>query len=86
MVVRAGTPLVVDLDDRTTNATLATGAVDMNAILVHDVEVTHGDGNGTACIFGFVNLARVDDAVLPLITTARGNTDASKLITFLTHE
>lgn len=83
MVVRAGTPLMVDLDDRTTSAELA-GANAMNAILVHDVDVTHGDGNGTACIFGFINLARVDVAVLPLITTARGNADATKLITFLT--
>ena len=84
LMVRAGTPLVVDLDDRTTGAALATGAAAMNAVLVHDVDVTVGDGNSTACVFGFVNLARVDSAVLPLITTARGNPDATALITFLT--
>jgi len=83
---RAGTPLMVSLDDRTTNAALATGDVALNAVLVHDVDVTHGSGNGTACIFGFINLARVDEAVLPLIATAQGNEDASPLIKFLTAE
>ena len=86
MLVRAGTPLMVDLSDRTTNAVPGNATNPMNAVLVHDVDVTHGDGNGTACIFGFINLARVDTAVLPLITTAKGNADASTLITFLTQE
>ena len=84
MLVRAGTPLKVDLNDRTAEALKAGATTAMNAILVHDVDVTHGDGNGTACIFGFINLARVDTAVLPLITTAKGNAEATKLITFLT--
>jgi hypothetical protein len=86
LVALAGTPLKIDLDDRTAGAEKADATVAMNAVLVHDVDVTHGDGNGTACIFGFINKARVDVAVVPAIETATTNADATKLITFLTQE
>lgn len=83
-IVPAGTPLTVDLEDREgTPAVLATGASAMNAVLLHDVDVTDGDANGTALLFGFVNLNRIDDATVALITTASGNAAASPLLTFL---
>lgn len=37
-------------------------------ILLHDVDVTDGDNNGTLLIWGFVNLNRVDDTTAALIT------------------
>ena len=82
-IVKAGTPLVVDLSNRLAPATLANGTSAMNAVLLHDVEVTNGDGNATALIFGFVNAERLDADVLTLVDTAKGNASASKLLVFL---
>ena len=61
----------------------ADGTKAMNAVLLHDVDVTAGNANGTALIFGFVNMNRVDSDVAQAITTALGAADASKLITFM---
>lgn len=69
-VVKAGTPIKIDLGNPVTPATAPTKNpadddgkavfTDMNAVLLHDVDVTNGDANGTALIFGFVNINRVD--------------------------
>lgn len=82
-IVKAGTPLRVVFATPQTPAVLATAAVIMNAILLHDVDVTSGDANGTALIFGFVNTKRIDATTNALLTTARVAT-ASPLLTFLT--
>lgn len=64
-VVKAGTPLTGDLDTRTTAFTAATAGSSTEAsnavgVLLHDVDVTIGDANGTLLLFGFVNTNRVD--------------------------
>lgn len=68
-IVKAGTPIKIDLSNLqtpaaapTTTPAAASGstASDMNAVLLHDVDVTGGNANGTALLFGFVNLNRVD--------------------------
>ena len=68
-IVKAGTPIKIDLSNLqtpaaapTTDPATASGATasDMNAVLLHDVDVTDGNANGTALVFGFVNLNRVD--------------------------
>jgi len=83
-IVKAGTPLNLSLTARdTTPAVLATATVVMNAVLLHDVDVTEGDANGTALLFGFVNLNRIDTDVVTKITTALNATGVSPLIVFL---
>lgn len=85
-IVKAGTPLTGSLDARTTAFTAASAgstgvASDAVGILLHDVDVTVSDANGTLLIFGFVNTDRIDattkakltehvKAALPLITFA----------------
>ena len=64
-VVKAGTPLTGDLDARTTVFTAATDgnpteASDAVGVLLHDVDVTTGNANGTLLLFGFVNTNRID--------------------------
>lgn len=69
-IAKAGTPIKIDLGNPQTPAVAATknpaddngstNLTDMNAVLLHDVDVTNGDANGTALIFGFVNINRVD--------------------------
>ena len=75
-IVPAGTPLKIDLSNLqtaaavpTTNPASASGttASDMNAVLLHDVDVTAGNANGTALIFGFVNLNRIDATTVALL-------------------
>lgn len=88
-LVKAGTPININLSDTNTAvkapapAGTGTTAVSMNAVLLHDVDVTDGDANGTALIFGFVNLNRLDTDVVAKITTAQGITGASPLLTFV---
>lgn len=65
-IVKAGTPIKVDLMNLQTVA-VAEGA---NAVLLHDVDVTRGNANGTALIFGFVNVNRVEADVATKLTAA----------------
>lgn len=72
-IVKAGTPLTGDLDARTTAFTAASAGDSSNAsnavgVLLHDVDVTAGDANGTLLIFGFVNTGRIDATTLAKIT------------------
>lgn len=64
-LVKAGTPLAGDLTKRETafvavNEASDSVASDAKGILLHDVDVTAGDANGTLLIFGFVNVDRID--------------------------
>nr|DAW18942.1 MAG TPA: Head decoration protein [Caudoviricetes sp.] len=64
-VVKAGTPLTGNLDARTIAFTAATAGSSTEAsnavgVLLHDVDVTTGNANGTLLLFGFVNTNRID--------------------------
>ena len=82
-IVKAGTPIKIDLMNLQNAAAKADGTTAMNAVLLHDVDVTNGNANGTALIFGFVNVNRVESDVATAIATAVGATGASKQITFI---
>ena len=82
-IAKAGTPIKVDLMNRQNAVTKADGTTAMNAVLLHDVDVTAGNANGTALVFGFVNVNRVESDVAALITTATGNANASSLLVFM---
>ena len=82
-IAKAGTPVRIDLMGRQTAAVLANATAAMNAVLLHDVDVTDGNANGTALILGFVNVNRLETDVATLVTTATGNADASKQVVFL---
>lgn len=82
-IAKAGTPVKVDLMNRNTAVEKADGTTAMNAVLLHDVDVTAGNANGTALVFGFVNVNRVESDVAQAITAALGADGVSKLITFM---
>lgn len=82
-IAKAGTPIKVNLMNRGVAVEKADGTTAMNAVLLHDVDVTSGNANGTALVFGFVNVNRVDSDVAQAITTALSAAGASKLITFM---
>lgn len=73
-IVKAGTPLTGDLTNRLTSFTAAKAgsaseASDAVGVLLHDVDVTTGDANGTLLIFGFVNLDRIDETTQGKLTS-----------------
>lgn len=71
-IVKAGTPLTGNLEARETafaKATTSSGSSNAVGILLHDVDVTEGDTNGTLLIWGFVDLNKLDTATAALITT-----------------
>lgn len=69
-IAKAGTPVTGDLDKRTVAFTPATTGVstDVIGVLLHDVDVTTGDNNGTLLLFGFVNTNRLDKTTKEKIT------------------
>lgn len=82
-IAKAGTPIKVDLLNLSAAVVKADGTTPMNAVLLHDVDVTSGNANGTALIFGFVNVNRVDTDVATAITAAAAAEKRSALITFI---
>ena len=83
---KAGTPIYVDLS----NINVACKKVDntatfANAVLLHDVDVSNGQTNGTALIFGFVDLNKVDATTQTLLKTALFTDGATKLITLVNY-
>ena len=62
-IAKAGTPINIDPLDTLKPVEAAT--TKCNAVLLHHVDVTDvkggGAANGTACMFGFVNLNRVEE-------------------------
>ncbi len=66
-IAKAGTPLTGDLMARDTAFTAA-GADNAVGVLLHDVDVTNGTGNGSLLIWGFVNVNRLEEDVQTKIT------------------
>lgn len=69
-IAKAGTPITGNLDARETAFTAASDVAesDVVGVLLHDVDVTVADNNGTILLFGFVNTNRLDSKVKSKIT------------------
>lgn len=71
-IVKAGTPLNGNLTARDTAFVTAKDTSNPAVgVLLHDVDVTDGNANGTLLIWGFVNLNRMDSTTADLITADR---------------
>lgn len=82
-IVKAGTPLNGNLKARTTAFVKAVDTTNPAVgVLLHDVDVTDSDANGTLLIWGFVNLSRLDTTTAGLITSTR-ETELAGRIWFL---
>lgn len=91
-ILRAGTPITGDIEARNTAFQKATSSASgepsvttSNAvgILLHDVDVTSGNANGSIVLFGFVDLDKLDSETFALIT-AEVKTALAGKVTFLT--
>lgn len=87
-IVKAGTPLAGNLEARNTAFTVAKDTTaesvtssNATCMLLHDVDVTEGNANAQALIFGFVDTGKLDtDVVSKLTASARA---ALSKITFV---
>ena len=79
-IAKAGTPIHIDLSNLQTPAAAATAESAANAVLLHDVEVTNGSHNGTALIFGFVNINRLDSDIQAKVTAGINTVGAVSFI------
>lgn len=71
-IVPAGTPLSGSLTARSTAFVKAVDTTNpATGVLLHDVDVTEGDTNGTLLIWGFVDLNKIDTTTAALITATR---------------
>lgn len=82
-IAKAGTPIKIDLMNLQTAVQAASGTVALNAVLLHDVDVTEGNANGTALYAGVVNVNRVDSDIATAITTAVAADGVSPLVVFI---
>lgn len=85
-IAKAGTPINIDLMNlnvavkKPSAASGDTEAVSMNAVLLHDVDVTAGSANGTAAYVAVVNVNRLESDVQTSITAAAKIDGKSPLI------
>ena len=68
-IIKAGTPVAGNILKRNTAFTKGSEA-DAVAILLHDVDVTEGNANGTILISGYVDYDKLDTDVQALVTSA----------------
>ena len=68
-IVKAGTPLVGNIEERDTAFTVAGEDDTPCGILLHDVDVTAGTANAQFVIFGFVDSSKLEDSVITMLTT-----------------
>lgn len=81
---KAGTPIKVDLSDVSKPAVKPNGSTVLaNAVLLHDVDLSQGKANGTALLFGFVNLSRIDSTTKALIEKCFTTSNVIGGITFI---
>lgn len=88
-ILKAGTPLNGDLTARGTAFVNAADNTDSTGqspngkpavgVLLHDVDVTDADANGSLLIWGFVNLSRLSTGATTLLTAARQTELAGKV-------
>lgn len=68
-IIKAGTPVAGNILKRNTAFTKGSNA-DAVAILLHDVDVTEGNANGTILVSGYVDYDKLDTDVQALVTNA----------------
>lgn len=72
-VVKAGTPVYGDIEKRDTGFTVSAESGNPVAVVMHDVDVTAGDENGTIVIAGCVDLLKLDDSVKTAVASVKAN-------------
>lgn len=72
-IVKAGTPVYGDIEKRDTGFTVSAESGNPVAVVMHDVDVTAGDENGTIVIAGCVDLLKLDASVRTAVASVKAN-------------
>ncbi len=74
-ILKAGTPVGGAEDVLLNRKTVLAQDTSTTAqgVLLHDVDVTNGQGNATLVVEGVVDINKVDESVKTLLTTAKDN-------------
>lgn len=70
-IVKAGTPIYGNIEKR--DAGFAISGDTAAGVVMHDVDVTAGDENGTIVIAGCVDLLKLEDDVKTAVASAKAN-------------
>lgn len=65
-IIKAGTPIKGDLEKR--SDAFQTSTEDATGILLHEVDVTDGNNNGTIVVAGAIDVSKVDTETAALYT------------------
>lgn len=71
-ILKAGTPIAGNIEKRDTafvKASTTENKSNATAILLHDVDVTSGNNNGTIVLAGCIDLLKLESDVKALVTT-----------------
>ena len=79
-IIKAGTPVTGDLTERNTPFTVDKTGTNPAGVILHDVDVTDGNANSQVVIFGFIDISKLDDEVVGIITTAAPKLTMIKLV------
>lgn len=79
-IIKAGTPVTGDLTDRNTPFTVDSTGANPAGVILHDVDVTDGNANSQVVIFGFIDISKLDDDVVGIITAAAPKLTMIKLV------
>ena len=80
-IIKAGTPVGGTTSILTNRQTVLTkGASNAQGVVLHDVDVTDGDGRATLVLAGYVDLYKLDNDVVSIVSDA---TATLTKITFL---
>lgn len=80
-IIKAGTPVGGTTSVLTNRQTVLTkGASNAQGVVLHDVDVTEGDGRATLVVAGYVDLYKLDSDVVSIVSDA---TATLSKITFL---
>ena len=80
-IIKAGTPVGGTTSILTNRQTVLTkGASNAQGVVLHDVDVTDGDGRATLVLAGYVDLYKLDEDVVSIVSDA---TATLTKITFL---
>lgn len=79
-IIKAGTPVAGNLQERNTPFTVAADGTGAVGVILHDVDVTAGEANSQVVIFGFIDISKLESDV---VTMAKAAADKLKMIQFV---
>lgn len=79
-IIKAGTPVAGNLQERNTPFTVAADGTGAVGVILHDVDVTSGEANSQVVIFGFIDVSKLEDDVVTMVNAAA---DKLKMIQFV---